>query len=567
MSDPISTAGIYGSDGKTPIYNPEARFSVWSKSELFMGMGTGSPGENRYVPKVGDLVIDMDLFLHYRVVGVNAATLVPQLQEMTPIRSGGEMTDEDLLLGVGPGTQSDTYRIYLDKSVIPYALAVDARLTVAGTMVSYARIFRGADLTQQGHVVSGFYDPAGNLLGNSIPLELVVMPGGVNTSIKTVPVCYTMENLPDGEVVTAVFYSDAGHVVSKRQLLVENTAFIRSANLSTKYITDISLECPFLSSTDQTLINLPINVLLSGVNMMGVVHYSDGSTVRMPVDGGKFALLGMEGYIATVVNQQVPLVLRYRLSPDEVIYGAGIGEFAHKSKNYRVKTAQADGSYSVKLYGYPVWRNAIDGYRMQWFLYNGDRNVTYDVTGLVEYSSSGAAFNPLAYGVNQRLTVAVNLQSVNGAYRDYRHVQTMDVILWGPGTDRDDSNWTIAFDIGQNPVFGENNHGDLRFINANLYHLNIGLGAANIDEWLDRLYYRTKPLIDQFKEQVPPRPTHFRLRFGTFDLDYQIEQWNETHVIGNGLSDNGTLFVEFIKRTPLNDIQLSVAGLPLWQQI
>ena len=42
-SNVISTAGIVGTDGKTPIYNPDARFTVWSKKELY----TGGVGENR----------------------------------------------------------------------------------------------------------------------------------------------------------------------------------------------------------------------------------------------------------------------------------------------------------------------------------------------------------------------------------------------------------------------------------------------------------------------------------------------------------------------------------------
>lgn len=562
MSDPISTSGITGSvDGKTPIYNPEARFTVWALTEIYQG----TIGENRYVPKIGDMVKDMDLGLEYKVTAINQATLIPTLTIIRAIPSG-DFTAEDLLLGVGPGTQSDTYRVYRDASVIPNALAVDARLQVAGTMASYCRIFRGPDLTNQGDVISGFYDTQGNLLSDRIPLEVVAIPGGGNVSIKTVPVCYTMDDLPDGEVVTAVFYSDAGGVVSKRQLLIENTAFIRAANTPARYITGISLECPFLSSSDNRLINLPINVLLTGVNMLGVVHYSDGSQVKMPVDGTKFALLGMDGYIATVVDQQASLVLRYRLSPDEVVYGHGVGEFPHISEPFRIKTAQADGSYSVKLFCYPVWTNAIDGYTLRWYMYNADRTTVYNVTGLVEFSSNGPAFNPIAYGINQRLSVAVNLQAVNGAYRDYRHVQTVEVILWGPATDRDDTNWSIAFDIGQNPPYGvDPHHALIEFVNVNLYRLNLASGATTEAEWLQKLYYASKPLIDQQRELVPPAPTHFRLRFGNYDLEYQINEWNETKQIGNGLANNGTVFIEFIKRTPQSDMQLAVGALPIWQ--
>ena len=562
MSDPISTAGIYGSlDGQTPIYNPTARFTVWALSEIYQG----TIGENRYVPKLGDLVKDMDLGLEYKVTAIDPSTLLSTLQTINDIQSG-DFDNEDLLLGVGPGTQSDTYRVYLDMSVVPHALAVDARLSIAGTMSSYCRIFRGADLTEGGDVISGIYDTQGNLLSDTVPLELAFTPAGNNYTIKTIPVCYTMDELPDGEVVTAVVYSSAGHVISKRQLLIENTAFIRAASSPARYITGISLECPFLSTSDNRLINLPINVLLTGVNMLGVVHYSDGTVVKMPVDGTKFALLGMDGYVATVVNQQAALVLRYRLSSDEIVYGHGSGEFPHISESYRIKTAQADGSYSVKLFCYPVWLDSVNGYTLRWYMYNGDRSVVYGVTNLVEISSTGPAFNPILYGVNQRLSVAINLQQVNGSYRDYRHIQTVEVILWRVGTDHSDTNWSIAFDIGQNPPFGTVPHyAALEFVNSNLYRLNLSSGAANLTEWLDKLYYRTKPLIDQQRELQAPEPTHFRLRYGPYDTTYQISEWNTTKQIGTGLSDNDTLFIEFIKRTPLTDLQLSVSGVPVWQ--
>lgn len=562
MSDPISTSGIYGSvDGQTPIYNPTARFTVWALTEIYQG----TVGENRYVPKIGDLVKDMNLGLEFKVTSIDPSTLISTLQPINTIQSG-DFTDEDLLLGVGPGTQSDTYRVYIDKSVIPYSLAVDARLNVAGTMASYCRIFRGADLTEGGDVISGFYNPQGDLLSDMIPLEIVYIPAGGNISIKTVPVCHTMDDIPDGEVVTAVIYSDAGHVVSKRQLLVENTSFIRASSSPAKYITGISLECPFLSSSDNRLINLPINVLLTGINMLGVVHYSDGSLVKMPVDGTKFALLGLDGYVATVVDQQASLVLRYRLSSDEVVYGHGVGEFPHISETYKIKTAQADGSYSVKLFCYPIWIDSVNGYTLRWYMYNADRSVTYNVTGLVEISSTGPAFNPILYGVNQRLYVAVNLQEVNGSYRDYRHIQTVEIILWGPGTERDDTNWSIAFDIGQNPPFGTDpHHALLEFVNAGFYRLNLTSGAADLDEWLERMYTRTKPLIDQQRELQAPVPTHFRMRFGVYDLEFPIAEWNITKEIGSGLSDNGTVFIEFIKRTSLSDLQLSVSAMPVWQ--
>lgn len=549
--------GIVGTDKVAPFYTPNAKYEIFSMDQVYKG----GPGEGRYVPKIGDRIDDLPLGLSYRVTSLDLATLICQYIEIKPIASSGEF--DDILLGPGPGTQSDTYRIYLDRSVIPYSLAVDARLSVKGTMCRYARIFRGSDLTNQGNIIAHTYDSQGNIIGDMIALELVANPG--NISERTVPVAYTMEDLPDNEIVTVVFYSDVGSVVSKRQLVVENTAFIRQANLGLKYITDISLKCPFLSATDSTTIELPLNVLLPGVNMTGVVHYSDGSTAELPVDGTKFAMLGLEAYTATTPGQKGYLSLRYRPSSNEVLYGGGSGEFTHKSKKFTVVAKQQEGTYSVKLFPYPVWVDAVHGYSLKWFLYNGDRNVTYDVTGLVEFPANTPAWMPTQYGVNQRITVAINLQNVNGTYKNYRHIQTVEIILRGAATERNTTNWTVGFEVGQSPLYGDGIHADLTFINSNLYKLKVDAGFTTQADWLQALYYNTKPIIDTTKETAPPVPTHYRITVGSTEYEFPISQWNSETTVGAGLVNSGTAFLRFIRRLPDTDLHLAVAGIALWQ--
>lgn len=550
-------SGITGTDGETPIYDPDGRFQVWNRTEIY----TGGIGDKKFVPKINDLVVDLDQGLWYKVVGLDVATLVPQLQEWQSINSGGDLTEDDLLLGVGPGTTSDTYRVYLNQSVIPHTLTVDGRLFIRGSMATHARIFHGND---QADIISHIYDPQGNIIADKVALELADLNNTTNVSTKIVPTCYTMKEIPDGDIVTLYAYSADGHILSKRQLLIENTQFLRASTAATKYITGISLECPFLSQADPQVINLPINVTLAGLNMIGVVHYSDGSEARLPVDGTKFTLLGLQNYIATVVDQQVPVVLRYQLSSDEYAVNAQQGEFPFVAENYKVRTMQADGAYSVKLYGYPVWQDSASGYSLRWHLYNADRTVVYDVTSYLEFAANSPAFNPTQYGVNQQLVVAVNLNNVNGSYRNYRHVQTVAITLWGPGTNRT-TNWTIAFSPGQTPPFGENNFAKLEVVNSNLFRLNLASGATTKAEWLARLYTRTLPLIDQTRELAPPEPTHFRLRFGAHDQEYTIDNWNVEQTVSAGLAFNKTVFIEFIRRTPNTDLQLAVAGLPIYE--
>lgn len=314
---PISTLGVVGSDGITPVYAPDARWCWWELKEIYFG----NVGDRRYVPKVGDCIKDTDINADYIVASIDPVTLIPTLRALVALNNGG-LSEQDILFGVGPGTQADTYRVYLDTSVLPYVLAVDARLYVAGSATSYCKIFRGADVSDQSKVVSALFDQSGTLLTLNIPLELARFDNHLNVSTKIVSVCHTKEQMNDGELVTIVFYDDIGHVVSKRQLLVENTAFIRSINVSQKYISSISVETPFLSATTDNLIEFPINVPLQGIGLFGIVNYSDGSSLRMPVDGTKFKIFGIEQFVGTIVGQKINLVLSYTVGSDETVYGA-----------------------------------------------------------------------------------------------------------------------------------------------------------------------------------------------------------------------------------------------------
>lgn len=554
---------VTGNDGVPPVHEPDSRWTTWALQQIYI---PGNAGSGFYIPKLNDYVVDYSTDERYVVTDVDISTGGSTLKKIVGIKDPGDMDGIDVLLGVGPGTQSDTFRAYIDKSVIPHTLAVDARCYVNGSMVSYAKIFKGANAGAGAKVVSAFYDQSGNLLGQNVPLELVAMPNGQNYAVKCPKVCYTSEDLQDNELLTIWFYDDAGGVVSKRVLIVENTAFIRSTDAATKYITGITLESPFMSSSDPNLMEYPINVPLRGLDLFGVVHYSDGSSRRMPVDGTKFSIFGFNDFVATIVGQQIPLVLRYNLSQDEIVYGATAGEGLYITENYKAIATKADGAYTVKLFGYPVWIDSVNGYRLEWFLYNLDRNIYYKVTPYVRFNENSPAFDPIAYGVNQRLSVSINLRDVNGSYNNYIHVQTIDVALMRQGSDHTGTNWTIGFDPGQNPPYARNAHAETTFINQNLWKVKIGLGETTKAAWLERLYSQTKPLTDPAKEVNPPEPDFFALVYGDTAVEFPIAQWNDELTVSNSTPDSSTLYIKFYKRTVENDLQLAMAALPVWQQ-
>jgi hypothetical protein len=236
----------------------------------------------------------------------------------------------------------------------------------------------------------------------------------------------------DGEIVTAVVYSDTGHVVSKRQLLVENTSFIRSLNVSQKYVSHISLECPFLSQSVDNTIEFPLNVPLNALNMMGVVHYSDGSTLKLPVNGSKFTMHGVDQYVSSIVGQRVDLVLSYALSDNEVAYANTNVNGRYVTEAYFLLTTNPNNSYSIKLFGYPYFIDENNGYQMRWWLFNLDRNISFEVTPFVRFSENTGPYDPKGYGYLQRKSVSLNLRDVSAAFKPFIHTQLVDIV---------DSNW------------------------------------------------------------------------------------------------------------------------------
>lgn len=559
--------GVVGSDRIAPIYNPSAFYQRRALRDVFV---PGGPGDGRVVPNIGDLIDDVyddGVIPVQRVVAIDiitgASTLVPWGQVPSAL-----VDNDDLLTGIGNITESSTFVLCVDKNVTPYTCLVDGRLIYPNPEVAYVRVIRGAVLVDNPNVVSLYYDDQGNLLGNDIPTRGVLLnsntaPSGIATA-KYIPTFHTLEELEDNEVVTVIGYSAAGHVATKRQLRVENNGFLAPRNNATKTVTHVSLESPFMSETDSNLIELPVNVPLQGLYMRGVVHYSDGSTRKYPIDNVRFTILGMRDFVATAENIQVPLLLRYTMADNEASYGAVVTDERYMRARYRILTKGAIGAYNVKLYAYPEWIDAVQGYGLRFYLYNSDRNLKYDVTSLVEFAQNSEPFRPTLYGVMQNLSVAVNLGQVSPGYVNYRFNTTIQMVLWRQGTEKQ-TNWTIYFSPGQTPPFGEDNHASLKYINSNYYLLKLDSGCANVTEWVDRLYTRTLPIFDSTKETAAPMPTHFRVKVGNNTSEYPLSEWNKTHQVLAGLTYWKTVYIQWISKTPSSELELGITGLPLWE--
>lgn len=554
-----TTIPVAGSiDGVVPVYQPNQPWKEWALSEIF----TGTLGTNRYVPKVNDWVKNLDTGEQYRVTAVDLSTL---LSTMVPVKNpniGNVLDQVDVLLGTGPGRGTDTFRVYIDKSVTPHTLTVDRRLFLYGSMAKYCQIVKGNPTNGTQQVISAMYDQSGKLLGQNIPLELVAMPNGVNHTLKTVAAAYTSQDLMDGEQVVYIVYNDAGGVESKGPLIVENTGYIRNTNASQKYVQSISLESPFMDPSLPNTLSYPINIPINSLNLFGVVHYSDGTTLKLPVDGTKFSMMGLDAYVATQVGQPLKLVLKYTLASNEVVYGASVNNDKFITVKYTLISQNRQGSYSVKLYCFPRWIDGVSGYTLDWFLLNLDRNVFYQVSGLVKYNSNYPAINPLNMGGLQRFSVTINLKDVNPAYKDFGFTQVFDVVFLAPATDTSQPNWRVGFNPGQTPKFGDNVWANYHVTNANLRTINLSSNMTTQADWLTAMVNNTVPLYDPNIELAPPTPNMFAiLQPSGAWAEFNLAQWDTDLPLAETLTPFTNVYIKFFKRLPTGDQIISVAGL------
>lgn len=542
-----------------PIVDQSRGYRQWYYDEVY----TTPLGVGRYVPNVNDSVWSWELGLH-RVTAVDyltgASTLVPHT--FTNNNSGVLATDT--MLGSGPGSVSESFRVYIDTTVSPPTLAVDRRLHVYGSDASYVKIFKGTDTGPSGHVVSAMFSGM-TLLSENIPLETVVTPGVGVIAVKSVQVGWSIEALADGEVVTCVTYSATDAVLCVTRLLVSVSNFIHTVDTSRRYILGIELISPFISLTNDRLLEYPGNVLVQSDSMLGRVRYSDATHVDLPIDGTRMAVHGMEAYVATVLNQELPIVLVYTLLPNEYSYVASAPQpDRFIAEPYTITTLESIGAYNVKLFVVPRWvSTGTPRWTLDYYLYSLDRDVVIDATAYVQYSPVRPAFNGGLVDVPQTLTVAVNLDLLDPAYSVYRFVQSFTINLKASGSTGNAANyWQIEYT--PNHFYGAGMFAVTSLDTNPIYRrLDISMGLVDADDWLSEVYLPIEPLIYANTEYTPPLPTHVVVRIGaTWSRELTI---NDALLLITGITvpvlQGDTVRLEWIKRSMGSDAQLGLSSM------
>lgn len=552
----MATTSAVGTDGHVPIYDPRQSWRLWALHEVYRG----EDGLNKYVPKVLDYVIDPRSYTTYIVDTVDTLTLVPTLREIRPANTSITLSQSDVLFGVGPGSQAQQMRAYLNKSVVPYSLQVDQLLQVGGTMTSYAKIFRGSVIDGKGEVVSRVYDSAGNFVSENVPLEMVMKDDHTTYSLKVVKECKTITNMMDGELLTVVFYNTAGVVVSKSQLLVENTDYVKPLTNSTKYVTHISLQSPFMSTTVVDQIEFPLNFPKGSAVFEGVVHYSDGSKKTLSVDGSKFRFFGYDQLLSTVLGQRLSLVLHYTLDADEASFASSTAMSKFVATPFTLLVVDPNLSYSVKLMPYPVWNDVTLGYDLRWWLVTLDRSFVSDVSGMVTIDPTLGAWDPYKLGSRQRIQASINLSHVTSSFKPFIHTQIVELSLFNrPGVD------TTLWSVKNESVPAYKDYGvSLKAKKTGAHLLNIQSGFRTYEEWLQNVFDNTYPLVNTAIELSAPPPTHFKITYDGVSKWFTKDMWDDDLDFGRNIVPGKNLVVVFVNRSSSGDLLTSVSEMTIF---
>lgn len=506
-----------------PNVDQTRRFTVWHSREIY----TGPNGTGIFVPNVDDMVMDWNNGV-YRVAAVDHyRTNLSYLVKVNLNTLGGGIDDGDIAVVTGPGANSNSFRVYINTEVVPHTLVVDSRVIWNGAANAFVKVFKGTDVSETtGVVISALVSTNGNITSENIPLVTVVVPNGTNVTQKTPNTAWSSETLLSGDIVTIVTYTAAGMVTSRDKFVVENTNYIRSINQSAKYVANIELISPFLSRTDQRLIECPINMLVQSMNFSAKVTYSDNTSLTANIDGNKWQLAGLRMFVATQIGKTDSLSLIYKLGANELAMDS-TAALPDRTiiREYRIRTVDIDTYYSVKLFAVPMWNSSSNRYVLNWYLYNLERSDIVDVTAYVEYSTTSPVFVGNQYNSTQNLQVAFNMQRLGQSYSYFRHVQNVAITLLTPGSSAAATQfYTISYGVAT--LYGGQNVRGLYStdeLNAGKLKLSVACAKTDVATWITDIYRNLEPLYYSTNEALAPAPTHAKLIIGTGSSAWQRE--------------------------------------------
>ena len=524
-------------------------------------------GEGKYVAKQDDMIYSFDIGW-MRCARVDESDYSVDLVGWRAPSNDDDVDDRDELLGIGPGSTSESYRVYIDSRVFPHRLDINSRLRAYSDTAKEIRVFKGFDISPTGEVISANYDPdTKEYLGDAIPMKLVGTVEVNNLGIMAPATGYTTADLKNGAPVTVVVYSVSGAPIDVARMLVHNTNAIRHPDDYAKRVKSIEILSPYLSKTEPNVLEVPMNSTMATLSMRAKVTYTNGLTsIQDIVDetaNGKFKLLGFIYWSPQIPGDEQFLELTYSLSEGEE-YSYEQGETANGAvrTTYKIRAMAVDPAYTLKLFSFPVWKNNVQGYVLEHWICDLARQVTRRApSAAVSLIDSSGAFDGLDYLTNQRIRFGIDLSVVDPAYQGHTFAQLVQISLLRDGGIAGLSNWKVKFSGNQVEWYGDHLQASVRATSGGLSTINVGNSLGDKATWLSKVYYNAAPLYDIQTENKAPEPTHFVVVTKTREFEFPVSQWNQDLTFVNDLTEGQTIYLKWIKRTINADLQLGVSGL------
>lgn len=561
---------VTGTDGFTPTYNPNGLWTIWNINQIF----TGSIGENMYVPKLDDYVIEPLSGTLYIVSALDLDTYLPTFTQIDIAKLPLVLRNQNLLANPSVSDSVANYVAYYDNSVSPATINVDCSLIIYNTQATQAQLFMGTDVLVNPVPISLTLDSDGNITGTMIPLTSISYNNGTSLYNKIVPTIYTNQTLASGDIVTLLLYNLTGQVISKQVLVIEETTNYPVQNSSYLLVDGLSLESPFISTSQPNTINLPSNVGISNLNLTGVVSYNNGTSTSHSVNsGGNFNVYGLDQVLKANILGTVPLMLQYTLATNETAIIGNSYNNKVVSQNYTLNLISPNYDYQLQLYVVPFYIGNM--FTFKFFLLSMSRNIFYDVTNLVTFSNQ-TGFNGTEYGTLQSLEVSLNTSSINNTLNGLTITQPMQVLLSNPSTGP-----STIYQLWTNPSVSNTPYGNnvrAKSLNSANSTLDITCTLFTLADWLQLLYYDNVPVTNSQLESEAPTPTHFDIIYNTSPINsnqlyqnsqstlFQIEQWNQNiDVTPNTIPMNSTILVRFLSVNGDTKSVLSVSPMLITQ--
>jgi hypothetical protein len=552
---------------QTLIFDVNRGFRVWLIDQIYLG--PTSPTSGRIVPNVDDAVFDWNRGV-FRVVAVdNVFTVGNGEPTYTPTL---KLVDLSILakkqMGLIGSQNLISYQpnvlelAFLNTLVTPFTISLDDRYRVFDTEAAYIKLFKGTDVSaNKGTVISKVFNGSGNYISENVELELI---DPNNPAIKRPPVFNTIASLYDGEVVTAVIYTQAGGPIGQHSFLIKNSSAIRGLGNNTVFITDIILVSEMLDNIELDLINVPANLPITGGDFQARLLYSDGSNSLISVGTTKCKLHGITNFNTSLAGVSSTVVLNYYPDVNEPIINTSNPYLRSLTHSYRIRTSENVLDKSFKIYVVPVFNTVTNKYTNTYYL----TNLNYDI--LIKLNNSQISVRnldntPIDYTTNtesQTLLLSVVMSTVFPiGYTGYTFVQSV-IVRYGSETT---FGWILDYKGNNENVYGAEAYFEYSITGQQV--IQIKSGAVTIEEWLSILWTPLHAIFNHNLSLSAPTPTHIQLRYKGVSSPIKAISvaWNSNipNEFGVAWTEYSTVEVVWLAPTLHPDVYLTVGISPV----